>query len=91
MEKWIERYEEAKRQHLKYCQHFRRSRGTKNQPYPSILEPLPKLPTRRWLDVAIQDAKLAGHNDTKEEEELALGCDWHVSVYGLSHMDKLFR
>ena len=79
MEKWLEAYEEAKRQRLRERGIFRRSRTTRTMPYPEHLQILPEFPTSRWLEATISQAKRDGVSIDDEEMELAKGCDWHVS------------
>ena len=79
MEKWLEAYEEAKRQRLRERAIFRRSQTTRMAPYPEHLQILPEFPIGRWLEATISQAKHDGITIADEEVELALGCDWHVS------------
>lgn len=79
MDKWLEAYEEAKRQRLIERANFRRNRTTRSQPYTENLQILPEFPTSRWLEATISKAKRDGITISKEEEEFTLGCDWHVS------------
>ena len=49
-------------------------------PYPPNLHALPTFPTPAWLDTQIGEARQNGELVSQDEEELALGCDWHVSA-----------
>ena len=80
MEKWLQKYEEAKVQRNEARRRFRQSRTTARLPYPPDLVQLPDFPSGKWLDDAIREAKLAGQHISEEEEELATGCDFHVSA-----------
>lgn len=87
MEKWIASYEEAKKVRQHERAEFRRKRITRTLPYPPDLHVLSAFPTVSWLDNAIRHAKQSGEYVSKEEEELALGCDWHVSFICLLIID----
>ena len=87
MEKWIASYEEAKKVRQHERAEFRRKCITRTLPYPPDLHVLPAFPTVSWLDNAIRHAKQSGEYVSKEEEELALGCDWHVSFICLLIID----
>lgn len=78
MEKWIAKYDEAKKERDQARQRFRRSRATSRLPYPPELAQLAEFPSGRWLDQAIQQAKTNGEVISDEEEELSYGCDRHV-------------
>ena len=80
MQKWIALYEEMKSNRLQERAEFRRNQATRNLPYPSHLHILPVWPTQSWLDIAIRRARQNEDYVSEEEEELVLGCDWHVRV-----------
>ena len=86
MEKLIEKYEETKRQRVQERAGFRRDQTTQKLPYPKHLRILPEFPTGRWLEATVSKAKRDGLIITEEEEELALGCDWHVSQIYLAYI-----
>ena len=81
MRKWVEEYEEAEQERIRERANFRRNCNTINQPYPNELQVLPKFPKTKWLGATILKAKCDGIMVAEEEEELALGCDWHVSKF----------
>ena len=83
MEKWIERYTLAKHEREQARLSFRRSRTTRTLPYPPELVLLPDFPTNKWLEQTILQAKHNGESISDEEEELAYGCDFHVSPFEL--------
>ena len=65
---------------------FRRDQTTRKLPYPEHLRILPEFPTGRWLEATVSKAKQDGLIITEEEEEQALGCDWHVSQIYLAYI-----
>ena len=80
MERWLAAYEEAKTQRQQQRAEFRRNRNTRSLPYPPNLHALPTFPTPAWLDTRIRDARQNRELVSQDEEELALGYDWHVSA-----------
>ena len=80
MQKWLERYEHAKEANATERAQFRKNRSTRSLPLPEGLRPLPAIPTSRWLDAVVSQAKRAGEDISEEEEELAKGCDWEVTL-----------
>ena len=80
MQKWLERYELAKEANTQERAQFRKNCSTCFLPLSDSLQALPSFPTSRWLDAAILEAKKAGEAISEEEEELAKGCDWEVTI-----------
>ena len=50
MQKWIAKYDEARKERDQVRQRFRHNRATNRLPYPPELAQLPEFPSGRWLD-----------------------------------------
>ena len=85
MQKWLERYELAKEANATERAQFRKNRSTRSLPLPESLRPLPAFPTSRWLDAAVSQAKRGGEDVSEQEEELAKGCDWEVTLSNIAN------
>ena len=73
MEKWLHKYEDAKKEREQARLSFRRNRTTRALPMPFELAVLPQFPCLKWLEYAMTRAKSNGETITDEEEEL---CIW---------------
>ena len=86
MEKWLHKYEDARKQRERDRLSFRRNRTTRALPMPSELAVLPEFPSLKWLEDAMTRAKSNGETITDEEEELVYGCDYHVCMHCLNNI-----
>ena len=77
MQKWVERYEEAKKARNLDQQRFRTlNRG---RSFPPNLAPLPVGMSFSWLQEALHQAKANGETMSQREWEFVYGCDFHAS------------
>ena len=90
MEKWLHKYEDARKEREQARLSFRRNRTTRALPWPSELAVLPEFPTLKWLEDAMRHAKSNGEAISDEEEELAYGCDYHVCMHCLNNIKFAF-
>ena len=73
MEKWLRKYEDARKEREQACLSFRRSQTTGALPWSPKLAVLPEFPTLKWLEDAMRHAKSNGETISKEE-------DYHVCM-----------
>lgn len=88
MQKWVQRYKDAKLQRSEERKHFRHRHRT--LAYPPELAMLPKDIDCEWLEKAITNAVQNGENVTIREHEFARGCDYHVNFSSFRHLFFVF-
>ena len=78
-EKWQTRYDNERERIKNARVAFRREH--KGESIPSDLAPLPKQMPMLWLRNAIRKAIVEGQEVSEVEQEISMGCDWHVSRF----------
>lgn len=77
MQKWYDMYESVRQEQIDAREEWKEANQSNR--YPEWLPLLPKSMSLSWLRARMETAKAAGEIISLDEQEYAIGPDWHVS------------
>lgn len=81
MDKWLDLYEEEKKERALSRKRQRQNRGRHMASSSHDLEPLPKQCTIEWMHDTLQKATKEGQKISNAEWDFARGCEWKVLFF----------